>query len=397
MRTTILPLAVTLAIQALVSMATLTVPVLAPAAAVATGYPAKLAGVFVGVVYAGAMIASLSSGSLIDRLGPLRVSQLCLLFCAAGLLLAATGMLGLMGLGALVMGLGYGPVTPSSSHLLVRTTPPHRMGLTFSIKQTGVPVGGALAGIMVPAAVSGYGWQAAMLMVAAMCGAMALLSQPVRGSLDRASLAERPVARRGGVIEPLRMIIARPALRDIALGSLFYGAAQLSVTTYMVIWLTEVYRMDYLLAGVVLAVAQGAGVGGRLLWGWMADHHVPPRMLLSLLGVVMAACMIGFGLSGPGWPVSIIVAIAIAAGASAIGWNGVYLAEVARLAPPGTAGMVTGGTLFVTFSGTMLGPPVIAGIIGLTGSFATGFLVVGAATLAMAAYLGLNRPPPVTT
>ena len=392
MRTTILPLAVTLAIQALVSMASLTVPVLAPAASVATGYAAKLAGVFIGLVYAGAMISSLISGPLIDRLGPIRVSQICLMFCAAGLLLAATGVLGPMGLGAVVLGLGYGPVTPSSSHLLARTTSAHRMGLTFSLKQTGVPLGGALAGFLVPGAVSGYGWQPALIMVSAMCVGMAVLSQPVRGPLDRTSLAERPVTRPRGMIEPLRMIMARPALRDIALCSLVYGAVQLSVTTYMVIWLTEVYRMDYLLAGVVLSFAQGAGVGGRLLWGWMGDHHVLPRTLLSFLGVVMAACMIGFALSGPGWPVSIIVVIAVAAGASAIGWNGVYLAEVARLAPLGTAGMVTGGTLFFTYSGVVLGPPAIAGIIGMTGSFATGFLAIGAATLAMAAYLGLIRP-----
>ncbi|WP_299365755.1 hypothetical protein, partial [uncultured Paracoccus sp.] len=68
----------------LASMAAVTVPVLAPQAALATGYPAKLAGVFIGLVYSGAMISSLASGSLIDRLGPVRVSQIALLFCAVG-------------------------------------------------------------------------------------------------------------------------------------------------------------------------------------------------------------------------------------------------------------------------------------------------------------------------
>lgn len=394
MRTTVIPLVVTLAIQALASMAALTVPVLAPEAAADTGHPAKLAGVFIGLVYAGAMASSLVSGSLIDRLGPVRVSQLCLLFCATGLQLAATGLLPVMALGAVILGLGYGPVTPSSSHLLARTTPPHRMGLTFSLKQTGVPLGGAMAGILVPPVVAGWGWQGALMMVSALCVAMAVLSQPVRGPLDRVAVEEHAPApqRRRGVLGPLRMILDRPPLRDIALCSFFYSAVQLTVTTYMVIWLTEVYRMDYLLAGVVMAFAQGAGVGGRLLWGWLADRHVAPRVLLSGLGIVMAACMAGYALTGPAWALPVILVIAIASGATAIGWNGVFLAEVARLSPPGMAGMITGGTLFFTYFGVVVGPPAVAGIIGATGSFAVAFGAVGAITLAVAAFLGLTRP-----
>lgn len=393
MKSTLTPLFVTLAIQALASMAALTVPVLAPEAAADTGYPAKLAGVFIGLVYAGAMVSSLISGALIARLGPMRVSQICLLLCGAGLLLASSGVLAVMGLGALVIGAGYGPVTPSSSHLLARTTPPHRMGLTFSLKQTGVPLGGAMAGLMVPPIVSGRGWQGALVVVAGLCVAMAVLSQPVQGALDRASAAEPvPPGRRRGVFEPLRMILERPALRDIAFCSFFYSAVQLTVTTYMVIWLTEVYRMDFLLAGVVMAFAQGAGVAGRLLWGWLADRHVPPRMLLSFLGLVMAGCMAGYALTGPDWALGVILLIAVASGASAIGWNGVYLAEVARLSPPGMAGILTGGTLFFTYFGVVLGPPAVAGIIGATGSFAAAFGAVAAVTLAVAVFLGLTRP-----
>ena len=392
MRNTALPLIVTMAIQALASMAVLTVPVLAPEAAADTGYSAKLAGVFIGLVYAGAMASSLVSGALIDRLGPIRVSQLCLLFCGAGLLMSATAFLPAMGLGAVILGLGYGPVTPSSSHLLARTTPPHRMGLTFSLKQTGVPLGGAMAGIMVPPVVAGVGWREALMIVAGFCVIMAVLSQPVRGPLDRVSKDDHPAAaRRRGVLAPLRLILERPQLRDIAFCSFFYSAVQLTVTTYMVIWLTEIYRMDYLLAGVLMALAQGAGVGGRLLWGWMADHHVAPRLLLSCLGLVMAACMIGYAMTGPDWALPVVVLIAVASGATAIGWNGVYLAEVARLSPPGMAGMVTGGTLFFTYFGVVLGPPAVAGIIGATGSFAIAFGAVGLVTLAVAAFLGLTR------
>ena len=68
-------------------------------------------------------------------------------------------------------------------------------------------------------------------------------------------------------------------------------------------------------------------------------------------------------------------------GASAIGWNGVYLATVARQAPPGQAGTATGGTLLFTFMGVMAGSPAFGALAGASGSYRVAFaaLVVPAA------------------
>src|SRR5450830_2093275 len=85
-------LAATLAIQALVAMAAVTVPVLAPAAASEVGVSAGYVGLFIAFVYAACMAASLVSGALVRRIGAIRISQLCLLTCAAGLWLTATGL-----------------------------------------------------------------------------------------------------------------------------------------------------------------------------------------------------------------------------------------------------------------------------------------------------------------
>src|SRR5688572_27882465 len=59
---------------------------------------------------------------------------------------------------------------------------------------------------------------------------------------------------------------------------------------------------------------------------------------------------------------------------SAIGWNGVYLAEVARQAPPGKAGLATGGTLAITFMGNVLGPVMFGALAGVFRSYRAGFL-----------------------
>ena len=72
--------------------------------------------------------------------------------------------------------------------------------------------------------------------------------------------------------------------------------------------------------------------------------------------------------------VATTLAAMVTFGASAIGWNGVYLAEVARRAPQGMASMATGGTLAFTFLGVVVGPPMFGALSGLFGSYRAGFV-----------------------
>src|SRR5690606_39626516 len=62
----------------------------------------------------------------VQRYGAIRVSQVGLLICAVGLVLVMSPALPAVVLGAFLIGLGYGPITPASSHLLARNTPAHR-------------------------------------------------------------------------------------------------------------------------------------------------------------------------------------------------------------------------------------------------------------------------------
>ncbi|MDV7390125.1 hypothetical protein RZS08_02175, partial [Arthrospira platensis SPKY1] len=63
-------------------------------------------------------------------------------------------------------------------------------------------------------------------------------------------------------------------------------------------------------------------------------------------------------------------------GATAIGWNGVYLAEVARQAPTGLAGMATGGTLGFTFLGVLCGPPLFGVAAARFGSYGDAYALL---------------------
>lgn len=386
-------LVATLAIQIYTSFAATATAVLAPEIAGAFGIDARWIGLFVGIVYAGAMLACLASGGFIERFGSIRVSQGAVALCAAATLAIAATPQRLpeaLVLAALVMGLGYGPITPASSQLLQRTAAPSRMALTFSIKQTGVPAGVALSGALLPGLTLAFGWRPTFVLVALVGAIVVALAQPIRAGLDAERRPQRPLSL-AAIVGPLAVLRESSALLTLALVSFAYSATQVCLTSFLVVHLTGTLGYPLVSAGLVLTATTIAGAIGRIAWGIVADRLLAPRRTLGLIGAIAAACAIAMTLSTPGWPTAAIVALAACFGATAIGWNGVQLAEVARLAPPGAAGKVTGATSVVTFAGVVVGPPLFAVLADVTGSDRAGFAMLAVASGAAAAALFARR------
>lgn len=381
------PLLLTLVIQAMVAMALLSLPVLAPVVAQALQVSPALVGLYVSVTYAGAMLATLMGGATVARMGAIRVSQWGLVLCALGLLLCAVPWLPAMALGAVLIGLGYGPITPASSHLLARTTPPHQMSFVFSIKQTGVPLGSMLAGAVVPTLALWGNWQLSLVVVAVVCLLCAWLSQSLRAELDSDRQSDARI-RWGSLIEPIRLVLAHRALRTMAACSFMFSMVQLSLTTYLVTFLHDDLSYGLVAAGLALSATQLGGIGGRVVWGYVADRWLGARRMLLLLASMMALGALASAFLTPDTPHSVVIAILLGFGASAIGWNGVYLAEVARRAPSGMASKATGGTLAFTFLGVVLGPPMFGVVSAVFGTYRAGFvgLMVMACTSGVVLY-----------
>lgn len=369
-------LVATLSIQVLASLALMTAPVIAPEAAPTLALQATKIGIFIALAYITAMTSSLISGYLIERHGAMRVSQISLLFCAAGLGLATIAHPAALVVGALFIGSGYGPITPASSQILARTTPPQVRSMYFSIKQTGVPLGAAIAGLLVPFIVIFWPWRAAVLTIMALCLLGALACQPLLKIFDDRRNPERRLSL-AGLINPFQAVMRNPAIRRLALCTLFFSIAQLCLNSYLVTYLATDLKFSLTTAGAIMFVVQGCGVIGRIVWGVVADHWLAPMRLLTLLGLGMALCSALMAFITPDWSVALIILICAAFGATAIGWNGVYLAEVARLAPAGQAGLMTGGSLFFTYLGVVIGPPIFTLIVESSRSFALGYALLG--------------------
>jgi MFS family permease len=386
-------IAVTLAVQTLTSMAMIAPSVLAPVAAPDLGLAPQSIGFFASLTYFAAMLSGLATGRLTARYGPLAVCQGAVVLAGAGLALGFVGVAAVVPLAALVIGLGYGVVNPISSHILARRTPPGMMSLVFSIKQTGVPVGGAIAGIVAPPLALMLGWTGALPVLGAVCVAAAFALLPARATLAEAP-ARTAGGRRGlfaGLGRPIRLALSDPRLRELSVASLGYAAVQLVFVTYFVSYLALELGYSLVTAGLVYACSHGAGIAGRIAWGAVADRWLAPRTMLAVLGLITAVCSLLAAAFSPAWPLAAVVAVGMLFGASAVGWNGVYLAEVARVAPAGMVTTATGGTQFFTFAGALSGPPLFAAAVWATGSYAWAFGLFSLPSAAVALRLVLRR------
>jgi len=383
----LLALAVTLGAQLLVTVA-LTVPaVLAPEVAPLLGLPAARVGLFVGLCYLCAMSSGLVAGSRIAGIGPVRTSQWAIAAAGLGLVAVALGGAWMLLPAAIVIGAAYGLTNPAAAIVLGEHAPIERRGLFFSIKQTAVPLGIAVTGVLAPALYSLLGWRGAVAALGAACIVGAFALGRTRRDFDRPQpLPPRPDQAWRIVVDPLMAGLRNPALRRLGIVSFAYALTQVCFLTFLVSFLSVEHGFALALAAGVLAAAQITSVFSRIFFGWVADRWIPPGRLLPLLGIGMAVACALLGRLPVDAALALTVAVAMFCALTAVGWNGVFFAELARVAPPGGLAAATGTTQFMTFCGGMSGPVLFSEVINQGAAFGTTFQGLALVPLAAALF-----------
>ncbi len=353
-------LSVTTATQAFSTLGALALAAVAPRAAADLGVSPALIGYQVGLMFLAAASSALFAGGLVRRFGPVRTSQLSLWLVGTGCLCSAFGTMAALVAGAVLMGLGYGITNPAASLLLSRLPTARSMNLIFSIKQTGVPIGGVLSGVLVPPLTVVWGWQSALAICALALATVSVTIGAVREAWDSERQPGAPLL--GSARASVALVWKHKPLRWLAGGSFLYSGAQLCLSGFLVTYLVGDVGMSLVIAGTILALTNAAGAVGRLFWGWFADRIDSGGIALIINGLAsMAFAWITAAMS-PAWPLWAVAIAAAGFGFSAMGWNGVFMAVIVRQSPPGSIGIATGGSLSVTYAGIVVTPPAFAAL-----------------------------------
>ncbi|MBT5107559.1 MAG: MFS transporter [Rhodospirillaceae bacterium] len=391
-RRVLAPLFLILLTQTVITMSSYALPVIAPLAAADIGMKPSSVGALMTIVYLCAMVVGLGTGSLIGRFGATRVFQL-LLFCTIiGILALATAHPAMAVVGAMCIGIATGPMNPSGSSVLARISPPRWQPFLFSVKQCGTPAGGMLAGALLPALALLYDWRLALIVIPVIGVAMILLLAFNRDAIDEPVRRAAPFSF-AETARTLKLVTTHIELRRYSITGFIFAACQLSAGSYLVVYLWEDVALSPTQAGAIYAVFHASGVTARVILGFVAGRLIPTHILLALLGATMAIGTAVLTLFTPEWPLWTIYAVVIALGASGNGWVGLFLSEVARLAPDGEIAGATGGVQVFMYSGIGGGPTLFLAILTVSGGYQAPFLFFAAAAFLASGLLMARRRP----
>ena len=385
-RSWLAPLGATFTLQTVNAYLYSVIPTLAPVLSASAGVSRSFVGWLAAISTLGSIAFMLLGTPLIRRYGAIRVLQAGTVLGGAGVLLFyAPGMLPIL-IGTVLMGLGYGPSTPAGSDVLQRFAPARHRGLVFSMRQAGVPLSGLAAGLVLPSLYTAGGWDAVVLSSIGIVAFSVMLVQPVRSRVDANRDAQEHVTLRrllspANLAVPLRAVRAVPGMPRIAFAGSCLAVGHGCWAAYLVTYLTDALGESLVDAGVVFAVMQGAGVGGRLLLGWISDRVGSGAAVMRGVALASAATSLVLVLAAPMLSPMQLWAFAALAGITVMSWNGVQVALVAARAPRDGIAACSSGATTLLFLGFVAGPAAFALLLDATHSYLVCFGATAAVTL----------------
>jgi len=347
-------------------------------------------GLLLPAAYLGGVAMSLPAGWLTDRVGVrgALAGGLAVIGCMVALASLADGLGRILGC-LVVAGFGFSVLNPATGKAVIDWFPPRRRGVAMGVKQTGLTLGGVVGALVLPPLAAASDWRHALAaagftsIACALVIAFAYPRRSVSGTvphLDPARLRELPA------------FLRRPGVRVVLTCGLALSMAQSSLLAYLTLYGRDVWGLSSVEAARLLALAQLGGTGSRLAWGVVSDRYFGSR---RRPGIVISAgiAVASFGVLATtlALPTALGALLAIAAGAAAFGWVGLYFTLVAELGGARYAGLLTGVAVTFSWSGVLVGPPLFGALLQASG-WSLPWLVLAAIALGVAFVLPRPRP-----
>lgn len=282
-----------------------------------------------------------------------------------------------------VFGVTYAAQTPAGGRAILAWFERDR-GFAMSIRQAGVPFGGAIGGFLLPALALhfNYRWS---LVAGGIVGAAAAII---------AARYYREPAREPGDTKDMRTLVrgmwerARtPQTILFTVACMMLVSAQTISNAFFAVTAVSETHVTPLVAGTAFACLQICAVGGRIAWGCLSDGLFRGDRALPLATIAAIVALDSLALAHAGTSVTLLYVIAGLLGISAAGWNGVFAAAMAEIGGAEYAGSILGLGLTFVFLASAIAPPIFGAIADRYG--------LPTAWTALAAFAAIGITPPL--
>jgi sugar phosphate permease len=337
--------------QASFSASSVGLPALGPALKSEYGLTLGETGVVLAGIGIGMLFTLLPWGLVADRVDERWVIAAGLSGAGVMLLVASsTGTFGKVTIVLVAAGALGASVNAASGRAIMAWFPASELGLALGIRQTAIPIGGAVAAATLPVLASAGGTRLAFFFLAGSCLTGAVVAAAFIRTGSRATPAEA-----GDVTAPVRS----SWMWLLGTGTGLYLVAQIAIIGFVVLFLHEHRGMSKEPAGAVLAVIYVLAVAARIASGRLSDRLGSRLGPLRTIGVAIALFTAAVAAATDA-PLAILIPLFVVAGVLSMSWNGLSYAAAAETAGAARTGAALG------FQQTLLGvvvagaPPAIA-------------------------------------
>lgn len=266
--------------------------------------------------------------------------------------------------GLLTVGLLGGSVNGSSGRAIMGWFAASERGLAMSIRQTALPLGGALAALVLPWLTARYGF-GVLFGVLAACNALAglLVWAWVRQPQALPGAAQAPSA-----TAPSPSALKNPAVWRISLGIGLLCAPQFAILTFGTVFLHDAAHVP--MAGIAAAMA-GLQIGAMVLRIWSGrwtDRRGNRLEYLRACAGLSAALFAALAMASmAGWSGAALAVPMAVAGICVSAWHGVAYAELATRAGAARAGTALGLCNTLVFIANFVTPLSVAQMLDAAG------------------------------
>lgn len=337
------------------------------------GIPLPRVGLLVSAPTVGLVLTLVAWGALADRVGERRViagglaaAAVCTAFAAAAQGLVAVGVL------LLLAGAATGSCNAASGRVVVGWFPRRRRGLAMGIRQMSQPLGVAVAALVVPPLAAAGGIGAPLIVGAVATGVLAVacaigIADPPRPPRSDSLGAANPYRRDGFLLR-------------VHLLSALLVVPQFTLATFGLVWLIADLRWSAAAAGGVVAAAQFAGAGGRIVIGSASDRFGRMRLLRLVAVAGVGGLLVLAAVGAAGWSGAAAVLLILTTIVS-VADNGLAFTSVAEAAGSAWSGRALGVQNTGQFLAASAVAPLVGALITVVG-FPLGFAFVALTPLA---------------
>ena len=290
------------------------------------------------------------------------------------LVLVLSGIAGALASGAAMLlavrvfeGISFAAIVASAPKITADATRPEERNLTLGIWSSYMPGGMALAMVVAPFVAEPLGWRSLWWLMA---GAALIAAMFAAVGMTRRRWPEQPLRDPGAGFDwaGARATLPVGALWLNAGAFLLFTIQWFAIAAWLPTFLTETQGRGPIGAALFSALVVGMNVSGNMVGGWLMHQGVPRFVLVGSANVIMAVTGVLILAGFVPDDAKIPLAIVFSAGSGIL--PAAAYAGAARHAPkPALVTMANGFMAQGAAIGMLLGPPLMAVVVGGLGSW----------------------------